>query len=1102
MKRKVQRCIALVMAAILLTTMAPEVICQAAEGAWEIVMNPETPLDEVYFHYKDSENKTYFYGYMDGKVAVMDENYKLIKKTEFNCINSTDLKMVKGVPAFVVSKKEGKKRLTGIISEKGDTILEPTYSYIYMRDNTIKTLQEQDVQYSYLYGLLDYSCKEILPCEYKRIDGETQIDGKWLVGTLDQENTYNVRLGEKVIWTGVQEEDTYISMRTQTYKGEDCIRVRKQDYRQDESISIYYYITYDGKILAQTDDTNNTVDEDDEETDGVRAKYEDAKSKWLDAKCEDGKKHVQEFYESKGKSIDKIKTSTGYDSKKVQTADSRQTKMYYWLEIEGTVSTPYWNEAEEEYEYKDEREVYYTYIYNENGDCLLSGRGFNIEIADEGEIDSYERQGLYVLRDDSMMCYLNRDDGNDGIEELYQVDDEKLASLSTYNKSGEHVIYYENGNIRDITDDTAMLFVYPEKKLYDYDYEYGDYCFIKGSSGTEIIHSDLDSDKKYSWWELDKMQGKVSWSSYGNLDLNIQDIKNAQIKTTSDGLIINDTKNKKIFFIWKTKQYSYSYEDLGIKDLETTSIVALDYKDGIYIKINQGQEVFYFYMNINTGTVKKLSVSSADDRIIQMADFNTVQQLDGKWYLYDHSGETDIACIDKANGTMQIIASNLVFDREIQKSDTECITESIDKLVVFNNQIHIQYKAEYSVEYSVEEDSGKHHYHIYHYYGVMDLSGNRKLDAVSWKITKLHVCDSYIVVDDKLYNSSFELVSKSIDYQLFYRTDEDESENLYRIYNYDNTSNVQSMLYSPKLEKIIYQCDKNEYLSSWEMLNGYYLVKWLLQNGTDYEYKRQPLLIDSDTGELVYKGYAYVYQDEKNQKIVVFENKKTDAAATPTPSAAATATPKPTSKPSVVRPSGPSTPVTPSSEPTPTVTPSPIATATATPSPTVAPTATPDITPSPTVEPTEEPEKTAEPIETATAAPTAAPSADVNDNGDTTSNSKKWKVGSKAADKTTNGVYQVTKLGKGRTVSYVRPIRKTSTATIPAAVTLQGKKYKVTAIQKKAFRNNKKLSRVVIGNNVTKIGANAFSGCKNLTEIVFGKKVTTISKNAQKRGSR
>ena len=60
-----------------------------------------------------------------------------------------------------------------------------------------------------------------------------------------------------------------------------------------------------------------------------------------------------------------------------------------------------------------------------------------------------------------------------------------------------------------------------------------------------------------------------------------------------------------------------------------------------------------------------------------------------------------------------------------------------------------------------------------------------------------------------------------------------------------------------------------------------------------------------------------------------------------------------------------------------------------------------------------------------------------------------------------------------------------------------GKKYKVVSIAKKVFRNNKKITKVIIGKNVTSIGSKAFFKCGNLkTIIIKSKKLNKIGKKA------
>lgn len=68
---------------------------------------------------------------------------------------------------------------------------------------------------------------------------------------------------------------------------------------------------------------------------------------------------------------------------------------------------------------------------------------------------------------------------------------------------------------------------------------------------------------------------------------------------------------------------------------------------------------------------------------------------------------------------------------------------------------------------------------------------------------------------------------------------------------------------------------------------------------------------------------------------------------------------------------------------------------------------------------------------------------------------------------------------------------------IPATIeTEEGKVCKVTSISKSAFKNNRKLKKVVIGENVSAIGTKAIFGCKNLSTVTIGKNVVSIGAGA------
>ncbi|WP_026527638.1 leucine-rich repeat protein [Butyrivibrio sp. VCD2006] len=86
------------------------------------------------------------------------------------------------------------------------------------------------------------------------------------------------------------------------------------------------------------------------------------------------------------------------------------------------------------------------------------------------------------------------------------------------------------------------------------------------------------------------------------------------------------------------------------------------------------------------------------------------------------------------------------------------------------------------------------------------------------------------------------------------------------------------------------------------------------------------------------------------------------------------------------------------------------------------------------------------------------------------------------------------------TVSLVKCTKKNiKNLTIPSAVVLNGKSYKITKIEKNAFSKCNKLETVMIGSYVNTIGANAFSGKAKLIRVeTLGYNVSTFGKNAFK----
>ena len=141
--------------------------------------------------------------------------------------------------------------------------------------------------------------------------------------------------------------------------------------------------------------------------------------------------------------------------------------------------------------------------------------------------------------------------------------------------------------------------------------------------------------------------------------------------------------------------------------------------------------------------------------------------------------------------------------------------------------------------------------------------------------------------------------------------------------------------------------------------------------------------------------------------------------------------------------------------------------------------------------PTVTPVLTATPTPAITSAPTVTPTPSVS-------------VGTKITDKKTGNIYKVTSSrSSSQTVAFIGNKVKTS-VTIPTTIKIKGATYKVTEISTNAFKNNRKLKKVVIGQNIVRIGKNAFYGCKKLTSITIKSSRLTlknIGKNAFKNTS-
>ena len=129
--------------------------------------------------------------------------------------------------------------------------------------------------------------------------------------------------------------------------------------------------------------------------------------------------------------------------------------------------------------------------------------------------------------------------------------------------------------------------------------------------------------------------------------------------------------------------------------------------------------------------------------------------------------------------------------------------------------------------------------------------------------------------------------------------------------------------------------------------------------------------------------------------------------------------------------------------------------------------------------------------------PTTNPGGDGTGNGLSGSGTGANSVpkGTELTDSKTKADYTVTK--PTATVEYKGTTNKKATSvSIPSTIKVGGVTYKVTGIAKNAFKNNKKLKKVIISGNVKSIGAGAFQGCTSLKKVSISAKVTKIGSKA------
>ncbi len=167
--------------------------------------------------------------------------------------------------------------------------------------------------------------------------------------------------------------------------------------------------------------------------------------------------------------------------------------------------------------------------------------------------------------------------------------------------------------------------------------------------------------------------------------------------------------------------------------------------------------------------------------------------------------------------------------------------------------------------------------------------------------------------------------------------------------------------------------------------------------------------------------------------------------------------------------------------------------ATSTPDATVSPTATTDVTN------TTNPGASATPGTTSSASTNSA----VSGQAVTTPTTAPFEMTSGTSFQTGGIKYKVISASKKTAKVIGVSDKKLKKITIPskAKLSLDGQSFsfKITSINKNAFKNNKTITSLTVGANVTSIGSTAFNNCSKLKKIVIkSKKITSFGKNCFK----
>lgn len=676
-KKQTRNIIAVMLAIALIFQLAPNVVCQAAEAAWKVVVNPKTPLDEVYFYAEDKDSdKKYFYGYINGRIAVMDSDYNLVKETDFTTFLTKDYVKVKNQNGVVVRNRDK----CGVISAAGETLIE--YDSLRCYNGGSYIYAEKEMNGKREYALLDTHGEELIGFgEYEELSVPRFSGEHYVIGGYDGNDTVSVIFDGKVISQKKTsgEYKNRFSCYFRSSKNQDCIVTGVWE----NDAEIYHFMDCKGTEIC----AYKTKRSDDEReyvllgADGEAIAEVDEYKRRPKLDFKDGHYVVSGHYG--GNTVKVLLDGKVIFEKSVENGDiydecsfrSRNNQEYIWLNIdeevnyyidyEGNEVFPYqmpeWlnekQKADEEYAGTFFDEVVAGEVISE----LESKTAYTDITKDSGKVECY-----YWTEVKAKLSYKDKY-GDDTYTNMFY--------SSIYDENGRRIVSGRSFSGYDCIDDSGWHEYSPKESYYILTDE-GKLCYFDRDTGavTELFVID-DSEKAV-------LNGGSGSGSY-MYNTHVLEIEDKSDKSYEEKFIIQER--------WKEKEERKLYI-LSSKETFTYDRRINDF----YIVKNQENKADVFYLEETK--LKKCGT----------LDMSLEQLNNAEWE--DSSRETKVI-LDKDNHFVYILSPDRIiknsyeemgFGEDVRIYDRDCADNYISVLFKENSKyiwltVNIEDASRYSV---------------------------------------------------------------------------------------------------------------------------------------------------------------------------------------------------------------------------------------------------------------------------------------------------------------------------------------------------------------------------------------------------------------------